>query len=76
MPAYDFRCTSCGTVTEVTRRAADDAPVPCPQCGGTTKQLFHPVGVHFKGSGFHNTDYRPKPASESSCASASPDCGG
>lgn len=75
MPAYDFRCTACGTITEVTRPAADDSPVACPQCGAATKQVFHPVGVHFKGSGFHNTDYRPKPASEAPpCAGGSGDC--
>lgn len=62
MPSYDFRCTECATVCEVTRPARDDAPVPCPACGGPTKQVFHPVGVHFKGSGFHNTDNRKEPA--------------
>lgn len=63
MPAYDFRCTSCSTVTEVVRPATDDSPVPCPACGSATKQVFHPVGVHFKGGGFHNTDYRSKSGS-------------
>jgi putative FmdB family regulatory protein len=58
MPAYDFRCVDCATVCEVTRPARDDSPVSCPACGGATKQVFHPVGVHFKGSGFHNTDNR------------------
>lgn len=80
MPAYDFRCTSCAHVFEIVRKATDDSPVPCPECGGTTKQVFHPVGVHFKGSGFHNTDYRKKePASEgASCPSSGskPACDG
>jgi putative FmdB family regulatory protein len=73
MPAYDFRCTVCSNVSEVRRPASDDSPVPCPVCGGATKQVFHPVGVHFKGSGFHNTDNRkPEPASEApaSCPAA------
>jgi len=78
MPAYDFRCIECATVCEITRPGSDDSPVPCPSCGGATKQVFHPVGVHFKGSGFHNTDYRPKPAAEAApaCPSASAGCGG
>jgi putative FmdB family regulatory protein len=77
MPAYDFRCTSCSEVTEVRRSAADDTPVVCPSCGGATKQVFHPVGVHFKGSGFHNTDNRkPAPASESPAPPACPSAGG
>jgi predicted nucleic acid-binding Zn ribbon protein len=52
--------------------------VDCPACGGDTKQVFHAVGVHFKGSGFHNTDYRPKPASSDcdSCPASSGASGG
>jgi putative FmdB family regulatory protein len=89
MPTYDYRCTACSTVTEIVRPAKDDTPVPCPACGEVTKQVFHPVGVHFKGGGFHNTDYRPKvtetaeaapctvagtkPACESCPAAAPPD---
>jgi putative FmdB family regulatory protein len=71
MPAYDFRCTECAHVCEVTRPSSDDSPVPCPVCGGTTKQVFHAVGVHFKGSGFHNTDYRKK---EPEAQSDAPSC--
>ena len=58
MPAYDFRCIECETVCEVTRPVGATDPVPCPECGGDTKRVFSPVGVVFKGSGFHNTDYR------------------
>lgn len=74
MPAYDFRCTACSNVSEVRRSASDDSPVPCPVCGGETKQVFHPVGVHFKGSGFHNTDYKktsaPPAEAPASCPAA------
>lgn len=61
MPAYDYRCTACDTVFEVTRKAGSTAEEPCPACGGATKRVFTPVGVVFKGSGFHNTDYKPRP---------------
>jgi putative FmdB family regulatory protein len=71
MPAYDFKCTACANVCEVTRPFGDDSPVPCPVCGAETKQVFHAVGVHFKGSGFHNTDYRTSPKAE---ADAAPSC--
>ena len=75
MPAYDFRCTSCGHVCEVRRPSTDDSPVPCPVCGGVTKQVFHPVGVHFKGSGFHNTDNRkPDKGAAAEQAPATPAC--
>lgn len=75
MPAYDFRCTECSTVVEVTRGARDDSAVACPACGGATKQVFHPVGVHFKGSGFHNTDNRKLSASETEAAPSCPAAG-
>lgn len=59
MPAYDYRCLACETRFEVVRPmgAADD--VRCPECGGEARRVFAPVGLAFKGSGFHNTDYKP-----------------
>lgn len=70
MPAYDYRCTACDQVFEVTRPVGKAAEECCPDCGAPAKRVFTPVGVHFKGSGFHNTDYRPKQAAESSCPAA------
>ncbi len=64
MPAYDFKCEDCSTVFEITRPIGQRGDVVCPECGGSTKRVFSPVGVVFKGSGFHNTDYRPKPPAE------------
>ncbi len=61
MPAYDFRCPDCGDVFEIVRAASEAGDVCCPQCGTVAKRVFSPVGVVLKGSGFHNTDYRPKP---------------
>lgn len=77
MPAYDFNCPSCDSVFELTRSITDNSRVCCPSCGGPAKRVFTPVGVVFKGSGFHNTDYRkptdrdaaPTPAKET-CAKA------
>ena len=64
MPAYDYKCTSCDLVFEITRRAGEASEESCPACGGATKRVFSPVGVVFKGSGFHNTDYKKRPADE------------
>lgn len=74
MPAYDFRCLHCDHVFELTRPLGDASEVRCPVCGGETKRVFTPVGVVFKGSGFHNTDYRPKPKSEESSPSGKDSC--
>jgi putative FmdB family regulatory protein len=62
MPAYDFRCKTCKHTFEVVRPAGETTPPECPECGGETKRVFTPVGVHFKGSGFYNTDYKGKNA--------------
>lgn len=74
MPAYDYRCLSCQSVFELTRSLSDTSEVRCPTCGGETKRLFTPVGVVFKGSGFHNTDYRPRPKSEESSPTGKDSC--
>lgn len=80
MPAYDYRCTQCAELFEVSRPMGSKAEEHCPKCGALAKRVFSPVGVAFKGSGFHNTDYRPRPKEESgtpsSCAarSDSPSC--
>ena len=29
----------------------------CTECGAPVQRVFHPVAIHFKGSGFYNTDY-------------------
>jgi len=73
MPKYDFRCTACSNQFEVTRSMSQTGDEQCPACGASATKVFSPVGVAFKGTGFHNTDYRPKPKDESasSCSSAS-----
>ena len=51
----------------------DDPLTTCTVCGAPVQRVFHPVAVHFKGSGFYNTDYGKKKkagaAAESSTAS-------
>ncbi|MRS13195.1 MAG: FmdB family transcriptional regulator [Actinobacteria bacterium] len=74
MPAYDYKCVSCSSVFELTRALTDRSEITCPSCGGATKRRFTPVGVVFKGSGFHNTDYRARPASQEPSAGAKGSC--
>jgi len=66
MPSYDYRCTGCDQRFEVTRPMSSSGEVCCPACGAEAKRVFTPVGVAFKGSGFHNTDYRTAPSSDKS----------
>jgi putative FmdB family regulatory protein len=74
MPAYDFRCTKCRHTFEVNRPASETSPVSCPECGAETKRVFTPVGIHFKGSGFHNTDYKKTAASPATSGTSEPSC--
>jgi putative FmdB family regulatory protein len=56
MPIYEYRCEK-GHTFEVMQRMSDDPLASCEACEAPVQRVFHPVAVHFKGSGFYNTDY-------------------
>ncbi|MGH2916538.1 MAG: FmdB family zinc ribbon protein [Solirubrobacteraceae bacterium] len=56
MPIYEYRCQK-GHTFEVMQRISDDPVTSCEVCGKSVARVFHPIAVHFKGSGFYNTDY-------------------
>jgi putative FmdB family regulatory protein len=56
MPIYEYRCEQ-GHTFEVMQRMTDDPVSSCQTCEAPVSRVFHPVAVHFKGSGFYNTDY-------------------
>ncbi len=56
MPIYEYKCDK-GHVFEVMQRMTDDPVSSCTKCKAPVQRVFHPVAVHFKGSGFYNTDY-------------------
>lgn len=60
MPTYQYRCTECATDLEAVQSFTDDPLTVCPECDGTLRKVFSPVGVVFKGSGFYATDSRTK----------------
>ena len=67
MPIYEYRCKKGHTFEDI-QRMTDDPLTDCTVCGAPVQRVFHPVAVHFKGSGFYNTDYgkkkrRPPPPS-------------
>ncbi len=74
MPIYEYRCEQ-GHTFEVMQRMTDDPVSTCETCSAPVQRVFHPVAVHFKGSGFYNTDYgtrkRAREKSESSSSSDS-----
>jgi putative FmdB family regulatory protein len=56
MPIYEYRCER-GHTFEVMQRMSDEPVAACQECSAPVQRVFHPVAVHFKGSGFYNTDY-------------------
>ena len=71
MPIYEYRCEN-GHLFEVMQKITDDPTTECEVCAAPVQRVFHPIAVHFKGSGFYNTDYgtaKRKRESEKSAAS-------
>ncbi len=64
MPVYDYKCKKCEKIFEVEHKIGDTPMKFCPSCGGELKKIYHPVGIVFKGSGFHVTDYRKETKKE------------
>jgi putative FmdB family regulatory protein len=56
MPIYEYRCEN-GHLFEVMQKITDDPVTVCSTCEAPVQRVFHPIAVHFKGSGFYNTDY-------------------
>jgi putative FmdB family regulatory protein len=70
MPIYEYRCEQ-GHAFEAMQRMTDDPLTDCQVCGRPVQRVFHPVAVHFKGSGFYNTDYGKKKSAASPDGAAS-----
>jgi putative FmdB family regulatory protein len=56
MPIYEYKCEN-GHVFDVIQRMADEPLHECQECGAPASRVLTPPAIHFKGSGFHNTDY-------------------
>jgi putative FmdB family regulatory protein len=56
MPIYEYRCEN-GHLFEVMQKITEEPVTQCEVCGAPVQRVFHPIAVHFKGSGFYNTDY-------------------
>jgi putative FmdB family regulatory protein len=56
MPIYEYRCEN-GHHFDVMQKMTDQPVTTCQECAAPVQRVFHPVAVHFKGSGFYNTDY-------------------
>ncbi|MCE5321779.1 hypothetical protein LLG46_00525 [bacterium] len=57
MPTYVYRCKKCGHQFEIVQKMKDKPLTQCPKCNGEIARLLFPVGIVFKGPGFHVNDY-------------------
>jgi putative FmdB family regulatory protein len=57
VPIYEYRCSACGHQFEVAQKMSDDPLTECEVCGGQVSKVLFAPAIHFKGTGFHNTDY-------------------
>jgi putative FmdB family regulatory protein len=56
MPIYEYRRAD-GSTFEVIQKFTDDPLTTDPDTGKPVERVYSAPAIHFKGSGFHNTDY-------------------
>ena len=69
MPLYEYRCEN-GHTFEVIQSITEDALTECQECGAEARRVLHSPAIHFKGSGFHNTDYGTRSSNKAKQAAA------
>jgi putative FmdB family regulatory protein len=69
VPIYEYKCEK-GHVFDVIQKMSDEPLTECQECGAPAERVLHPVAVHFKGSGFYNTDYGKKKKGAASAGSS------
>ena len=70
MPIYEYRCEN-GHLFEVMQSMSEDPLTECTECGAPVQKVLHSPAIHFKGSGFHNTDYGTRKANKAKAAAES-----
>lgn len=59
MPLYEYKCKK-GHVFDVIQSFSDAPVTKCEICGAKCERVLSAPSIHFKGSGFYNTDYGTK----------------
>jgi putative FmdB family regulatory protein len=71
MPTYRYECAKCGDEVEAWQSFTDEPLKRHSGCGGKLTKVLQPVGIVFKGSGFHRTDSRSSTKRSSSSDTSS-----
>ena len=56
MPIYEYRRPD-GSTFEIMQKFSDETLTTDPETGVPVERVLHAPAIHFKGKGFHNTDY-------------------
>jgi len=56
VPIYEYKCEN-GHVFDVMQKMSEEPLTECVECGAPAHRVLTAPAVHFKGSGFYNTDY-------------------
>jgi len=75
MPIYEYKCEN-GHVFDVIQKMTDEPLRECQECGAPASRVLSAPAIHFKGSGFHNTDYGTKRSGGNGGSESSGDSGG
>ena len=64
MPTYDYKCLKCDFKIEMYHSIPvgkhNNHKEYCLTCSGRMERVPSNSGIHFKGSGFYQTDYKGK----------------
>ena len=75
MPIYEYKCEN-GHVFEAIQKMTDEPLRECQECGAPASRVLSAPAIHFKGSGFHNTDYGTKRGGGNGGSESGGDSGG
>jgi len=75
MPIYEYKCEN-GHVFEAIQKMTDEPLRECQECGAPASRVLSAPAIHFKGSGFHNTDYGTKRGGGNGGSESSGESGG
>lgn len=61
MPTYDYKCPKCQKISSQFHKMNETFYLSCPDCAEVmSKCISAGLGLHFKGTGFYETDYKGK----------------
>jgi putative FmdB family regulatory protein len=69
VPIYEYKCEN-GHLFDVIQKFTDEPLTECQECAAPAVRVLHSPAIHFKGSGFHNTDYGKGKAAAASASAA------